>query len=231
MQAMDVMTKNVITVQPDTGVPEIARLLLTHRISAVPVVDEDRRLLGIVSEGDLMRRVETDTESRHSWWLEAISSTQDRAREYVKSHGRKAKDVMTRGVIGVTEDTPLYEIAGLLEKHHIKRAPVTRGGRLVGIVSRANLLHGLAAKGVEVTGPGSSDDQTIRDNLLHALSKETGLDTALINVIVKDGVVQLWGLVGSDTERKAAQISAESIAGVKAVENNLGQVQAGALAL
>ena len=135
-----------------------------------------------------------------------------------------AGDLMTRDVVGVTEDTPLREIAGLLEKHHIKRVPVTRDEQLVGIVSRANLLHGLAAKGAESTGPSSSDDQTIREKLLHALSMEAGLDTALINVIVSDGVVQFWGLVGSGTEKKAAQIAAENTPGVKAVENHLGQV-------
>jgi CBS domain-containing protein len=221
------MTTNVVTVQPDTGVPEIARLLLKYRISAVPVVDADQRVLGIVSEGDLMRRAETDTESRHSWWLEAFLSTQDKAGEYIKTHGRKAGDVMTRDVVGVTEDTPLYEIAGLLEKHHIKRVPVARDGRLIGIVSRANLLHGLAAKGRESTGPSSSDDQTIREKLLRELSKEAGLNTALINVIVSNGVVQLWGLVGSDTEKKAAQVSAENTPGVRAVENHLGQAPPG----
>jgi len=223
MQAKDVMTTNVVTVQPGTGVPEIVRLLLKHRISAVPVVDADQRILGIVSEGDLMRRTETDTESRHSWWLEAMLSTEDRAREYIKVHGRKASDVMTRHVVSVTEDTPLYEIAGLLEKHHVKRVPVARDGRLIGIVSRANLLHGFAAKEAESTGPSSSDDQTIRENLLHTLAKEAGLDMALINVIVNDGVVQLWGLVGSGTEKKAAQVSAENTPGVKRVENHLGQ--------
>ena len=223
MQAKDVMTTNVVTVQIGTGVPEIARLLLKHRISAVPVVDADQRILGIVSEGDLMRRTETDTEIRHSWWLEAMLSTEDRAREYIKVHGRKAGDVMTRDLVSVTEETPLYEIARLLEKHHVKRVPVTRDGRLIGIVSRANLLHGFAAKEAKTTGPSSSDDQTIRENLLHTLAKEAGLDMALINVIVNDGVVQLWGLVGSGTEKKAAQVSAESTPGVKRVENHLGQ--------
>ncbi len=230
MQTTDVMTTNVITVQSDTGVPEIARLLLKHRISAVPVVDADGHVLGIVSEGDLMRRAETDTESRHSWWLEAFLSNQDRAGEYIKTHGRKAGDLMTRKVVGVTEDTPLYEIAGLLEKHHVKRVPVIRDGRLVGIVSRANLLHGLAATGVEITGPSSSDDQTIRKKLVRSLSKEAGLDMALINVIVNDGVVQLWGLVGSGTEKRAAQVSAENTPGVKAVENHLGRLPSGVAA-
>jgi len=227
MQATDVMTTNVITIQADTGVREIARLLLKHRISAVPVVDVDQRVLGMVSEGDLVRRAENDTSARHSWWLEVIFSAKDMTGEYIKTHGRKAGDVMTRDVVGVTEDTQLYKIAGLLEKHHIKRVPVTRDGRLVGIVSRANLLHGLAAKGVESSGPTSSDDQTIRKKLLRALSKEAGLDTALINVIVHDGVVQFWGLCGSSTEKKAAQIAAENTPGVKAVENHLGQIPPG----
>lgn len=226
MQAADVMTTKVITVQPDTGVREIAGLLLTHRISAVPVVDANQRVLGIVSEGDLMRRAENDTDSRHSWWLEAIFATRDRAGEYIKTHGRKAGDVMTRAVVEVTEDTPLYEIADLLEKHHIKRVPVTRDGRLVGIVSRANLLHGLAAQEADNTSPISSNDQTIRRKLLHALSEEAGLDTALINVIVTDGVVQLWGVVGSVTQKKAAQIAAENTPGVQTIENHLRQVPA-----
>ena len=226
MQAADVMTTNVITVQPETGVREIARLLLKHRISAVPVVDTDQRVLGIVSEGDLMRRAENDTEARHSWWLEAIAYPGQKAAEYIKTHGLRASDVMTRNLVTVTEDAPLTEIARLLERHHIKRTPVMRDGRLVGIVSRANLLHGLATKAAESVGPSSSDDQTIREKLLHALSKEAGLDTALINVIVNDGVVQLWGIVDSENEKKAAQIAAENTPGVKAIENNLGQVPA-----
>lgn len=158
MQAADVMTTTVITVQLDTQVRKIVELLLTHRISAVPVVDTDQRVLGIVSEGDLMRRMENDTDNRHSWWLEEILSTRGTAREYIKSRGRKAGNVMTPDVVTVEEETPLYEIARLLERHHLKRVPVTRDGKLVGIVSRANLLHGLAAREAESAGPRSSDD-------------------------------------------------------------------------
>lgn len=227
MQAADIMTTNVVTVRPDTGVREIAGLLLKHRISAVPVVDPDQRVLGIVSEGDLMRRAENETDDRHSWWLEAIFSTHDMAGDYIKTHGRNAGDVMTRNVVTVTEETPLYEVARLLERHHIKRVPVIRDGSLVGLVSRANLLHGLIAKGAEGGGPSAAGDKTIREELLHALSQEAGLRTALINVIVNDGVVQLWGLVESGTERKAAQIAAENTRGVKSVENHLGEIPAG----
>ena len=224
MQAKDVMTTNVVTVETGTEVREIAGLLLKHRISAVPVIDAEQRVLGIVSEGDLMRRAENDTERRHSWWLEEFFSTRDNADEYIKTHGRKAGDIMTRKVVAVTEETPLYEIARLLEKHHVKRVPVTKDGRLVGIVSRANLLHGLAAKGAEITGPSSSDDQTIRQKLLDTMLNEAALDTSLINVIVNDGVVQLWGVVRNATEKQAAQVAAENVPGVKTIDNYLGRV-------
>lgn len=224
MHAADIMTTKVITVQTDTSVPEIAGLLLKHRISAVPVVDAERRVVGIVSEGDLMRRSETNTDKRHSWWLEAISSSEEKAVGYIKSHGRTADDVMTPNVLTVTEDTPAHEIAQLLETRHIKRVPVISDGRLVGIVSRANLLHGLATKGAGGAVFGSADDRTIREKLLHVLSEEAGLDVGLVNVIVDDGVVQLWGIVDTNNRKKAAQIAAESMPGVKAVENNLGNL-------
>ena len=224
MHAADIMTTRVITVRADASVEKIAGLLLKHRISAVPVVDAEQRVIGIVSEGDLMRRVESDTGQRPSSWLEALISTEERAVEYIKSHGRKAEDVMTREVLTVREDTPVHEIAGLLETHHVKRVPVVSDGRLVGIVSRANLLHGLAAKGAGDAAPGSADDRTIREQLLHVLSKEAGLDAGMINVVVNSGVVQLWGIVDTNNEKKAAQIAAERMPGVKAVENYLGQV-------
>jgi len=224
MHAADVMTKNAISIRLDTAVPDIAQLLLANRISAVPVIDPDQKILGIVSEGDLMRRPENETESRHSWWLEAIFSTRDWPRDYIKTHGRTADDVMTRKVVVVTEDTPLHEIARLLEIHHIKRVPVVRDGRLVGIVSRANLLHGLVAQGTKNLVCNTPNDKEIREQLLNTFSKEAGLGTALINVIVKDGVVQLWGTVGSTTDRKAANLAAENTPGVKTVENNLNQI-------
>jgi len=218
------MTAKVVTVGIETGVREIAGLLLKHRISAVPVVDADRRVLGIVSEGDLMRRGENETERRHSWWLEAVFSTSNGAERSIKSPGRKAADIMTRTVIAVAEDTPLFEIAELLEKHHVKRVPVTRDGTLVGIVSRANLLHGLAAKGSATAGTGSSDDRAIRKNLLDTLSNEAGIDTSLINVTVSDGNVHIWGIIGSDVKKTAARVAAENIPGVKSVENHLRQI-------
>lgn len=224
MHSSDVMTTRVVTVQADTSVREIASLLLKHRISAVPVVDAEQRVIGIVSEGDLMRRADNEAEARHSWWLAAFASPGEKAAVYVKTHGLRASDVMTRSLITVTEDTPLPEIARLLEKHHIKRVPVLRNDRLVGIVSRADLLHGLVAQKAESIEPGSGDDRSIREKLLQALWNEVGLEKGWISVTVEDGIVQLWGTVETEAERQAAQIAAENTAGVMAIENHIGRM-------
>jgi len=224
MHAIDVMTTNVISVREETSVREIAGLMLKHRISALPVIDADQRVVGIVSEGDLMRRAETDTEARYPWWLASLRSNEEQAIDFIKTHGLRARDVMTRRVITVTEDASLCDIADVLERHHIKRVPVTRHGQLVGIVSRANLLQGLATTANADLPPGTPDDRTIRANLMRALSEHAGIDTRVLNVTVENGVVRLWGLVETREEAKAAQLAAETTPGVKAVENNLHQV-------
>ncbi|MBF8223955.1 CBS domain-containing protein [Halomonas sp. 328] len=222
MQAVDIMTPNVITVAPDTQVQEVARLLLENHISAVPVVDAEQRVLGIVSEGDLMRRIEANGE-RPRHWLRALFETPASPLDYIKSHGRTAEQVMTAPVIQVKRDMPLDEIARLLEKHRIKRVPVTEEGRLVGIISRANLLRGFSVAGLEEGA--TVDDRAIRDRLHKELEETLGLGQ--INVIVVQGEVQLWGLVDSAEQRKAAQVAAEDIPGVKRVENNLGMLPRG----
>ncbi len=224
MHAMDLMTKKVISVSPETDVKAIAALLLKHSISAVPVIDADEHIVGIVSEGDLIRRAVSEADRQQSWWLEVFASPQERATDFVKSHGRTAAEVMTRDVATVQEDTPVGQVAALLEKRRIKRVPVTRDGRLVGIISRANLLHGLAAMDEEEVTPVAGDDRTLRDNVIHSLSDEAGLDTATINVVVRDGEVQLWGVVNSDSERQAAEIAAQDVPGIKSVENHLGKL-------
>lgn len=222
MRAYDIMTQEVISVSLDTELRDIAGLLLEHRISALPVLAEDGRVLGIVSEGDLMRRVETGTERRKSWWLREFFSAGMSASDYIKTHGRKAAEIMTPNPITIDEDTPLDEIASLLEKHHIKRVPVVRDGRLVGIVSRANLLQALAT-GLGRDEPASSaDDREIREAILRELSAKTEVMVSRLNVVVSDGQVQLWGLVESPKEKMVVQVAAENVPGVTGVENNLG---------
>lgn len=218
MRAADVMTPNVITVTPDSEVREIASLLVEHGISAVPVVDADNRVLGIVSEGDLMRRVESDNGEPRSWWLRLFSGHS--AVDYVKSHGRKAREIMTPNPLTVNEDEPLHQIASLLEKRRIKRVPVVREDRLVGIVSRSNLLRGFSV--ADSASATTRDDREIRDAILKEVDDNTDVMIDRLNIIVADGKVQLWGLVESKEQRLAVQVAAENTPGVTSVENNLG---------
>lgn len=185
------MTTQVVTVRPDTRVEQIARLLLERRISGVPVVDAAGRLVGIVTEGDLMRRPEIGTERHRGWWLRLFGDERERAAEYARAHGSRAEQVMTRNVITVTEETPLGEIARLLEEHRIKRVPVVRDGKLVGIVSRANLLQSLAAGPAPTPPQRWMDDRSIQDEVARVLDRE-GLTThGPLNVTVTNGVVEL----------------------------------------
>ena len=220
MRAIDVMTSAVITVDEDATVQAAAKLLAEHHISALPVVDKHDRVIGMVSEGDLLHRAETGTEQRRSWWLEMMTSTNQLAAEYIKSHSAKVKDVMTRDVISVTGETAVADIAVLLETHRIKRVPVLRDGRLVGIVSRSNLIQALASVVGHIDQPAASDRQ-IRLELLSRLEAQSWTDFGSRNITVGDRVVHLWGLVGSPEERKALLALAESVPGVAGVRDEM----------
>ena len=223
MQAKDVMTANVISVAPETSVDAIAALLLDRNISAVPVVDADNQMLGIVSEGDLVHRVAGDSERRGSWWLGLMASRKEQAAEFTKTHGRSAEDIMTRDVVTVGEETPVADIARLLEQKRIKRVPVIRDHKLVGIVSRANLLHALAASQQEMAAP-SSDDRSIRETLVAVLESKVWLSRGISNITVINGAVEIWGWVESDRERQAINVAAENTAGVTSVTDHLGSL-------
>lgn len=219
MKARDVMVSPVITVKPSASVKEVAKTFLERRISAVPVVDDQGRVIGIVSEGDLMHRSEAGTERQRSWWLLGLTGDEALAAEYTKAHARKVADVMTRNVITAPPDTPLHEIAALLEKNSIKRVPIVNNGQLVGIVSRANLIQAVASARPMLEIPLS--DSTVRDKLLAHLKERRWADMGLLNVTVNDGVVNLWGMTNSDAERKAIRVAAEGMPGVRAVNDNL----------
>jgi CBS-domain-containing membrane protein len=220
MNASDVMITNVVTVGADASVQDVANLLLAHRISAVPVVTATGEILGIVSEGDLINRPEAQTSHRRSWWLDALASNESLAAEYVKSHSRQVTDVMTRDVITAAPDTPVAEVAALLEKNRIKRVPIVKDGRIVGIVSRANLLQGLAS--LKDNAPQARpDDSALRERIMRRLENEPWTRPALISVTVQDGTVELWGIVESQTEKKAVQVLAEGTPGVRAVTDHL----------
>ncbi|MPW18319.1 CBS domain-containing protein [Paraburkholderia sp. CNPSo 3157] len=220
MFAMDVMTPSVICAQPDMTVQEAAKRLVENRISGMPVVDESGALVGIVSEGDLLHRVETGTETRRSSWLELFSSTRNLASAFVKEHGHLVSDVMSSEVIAVDEKTPVGNIADLMEKRRIKRVPVLRDGKLVGIVSRANLIRALASAPVAAQSESASSDREIAEAIVAALrDKRWALSKE--NVIVKDGVAHLWGVIQSEDEERAICIAALEVEGVKEARAHL----------
>lgn len=223
MKAADVMVSKVITVGPTTTIQEVASILLANRISAVPVVGEHGELIGIVSEGDLIRRIEVGTERHRSWWLGLLASNRALATEYVMSNARKVADIMTRRVVTATPDTPLGDIATLLEKNFIKRVPIMNDGKIVGIVSRANLVQALASmakKTKKKTSVANQRDSEIRKKVISRLNAQPWRPS-MLNVTVHDGTVELWGLVTSEDEKKAARIAVEIIPGVKVVNDNL----------
>ncbi len=224
MQAKDIMTTNVTTVGEDATVQEIASLLLERRISAVPVVDRSSSAIGMVSEGDLMRRAETGTERHLSWWLGLLASPDEKSIAYVKSHGGHAADVMTRGVVSLGEHDTLEAIADVLEKHHIKRAPVIRDGKIIGIVSRADLLHGLVAR--QAAPVATAEDSAIRSKIEAALD-DASVNRTFVNVVVSGAVVHLWGAVDSDAQKQAARVAAEGVSGVEGVQDQIGVLTSG----
>ena len=214
MQAKDIMTTRVVTVGPDESVTEIAQKLTDHHISAVPVVEADGALLGIVSEGDLLRRPEVGTEkAAGSWWLNLWRDPSDLADDFTKAHGRTARDVMTAPVISMGPEAPLSEIAETLERNHIKRVPIVDGGKVVGLISRANIIREIASAG-RVTIDSDADDEAIRRAVDKALSAQPWASYGTTSVTVTQGRVEFWGVVGSDSERAATKVLAEEIGGV-----------------
>lgn len=221
MKAIDVMVSNVITVTLDQSVQDVAQILLEHRISGVPVLDAAGDLVGIVSEGDLIRRGDAGTEHRRSWWLKLLMGREGLAGEYIKEHATKVKDVMTRGVICASPETSISEIAELLERNRIKRVPIVKDRRVIGIVSRANLLQALAGLRHQITIEKPTTDTALRDSVLRRLKAEPWTRTSLINITVHDGTVDLWGVVDSATEKKALCLAAEVTPGVRAVNDHV----------
>ncbi len=220
MKARDVMVSPVITTKPSTSVREVAQILLAHHISALPVVDDAGKLVGIVSEGDLMRRADLGTERHRSWWLAALFAEEEAlAAEYVKQHSKKVADVMTKRVVTASPGAALGEIASLLERHSIKRVPIIDNGAIVGIVSRANLIQALAGdrKGADAPVP----DAALREKLMAHLKAQPWAHTSLLNVTVNDGVVDIWGITRSEAEKKALRVAAETTPGVRAVNDNV----------
>jgi CBS domain-containing protein len=224
MKAKDVMTQHVITVTPDAPILEALRLMLDNRISGLPVVDTNGNLAGIVTEGDFLRRSETGTERRRPRWVEFLLGPGTLAKDYVRAHARRIDEVMTDDVKTIAEDADLGAVVALMEKHRIKRLPVVRGNAVVGIVSRANLLHALASLARE-TGPSPKTDEAIRAAVLAELDARSWAPRRMIDVVVRNGIVELWGTVIDPGQRDAARVAAETVPGVRAVKCHIVWVE------
>jgi CBS domain-containing protein len=224
MKAGDVMTRAVISADPDATVLQAARYMLQHHISGLPVIDKAGKLVGVLSEGDFLRRRETQTERRRSRWLEFLMGPGRIAAEYSHSHGSKVSEVMTTELYTVDENTSLEDIVELMERRRIKRVPVLRGNKVVGIVTRSNLMHAMVS--LARTEPkAAKDDAGIREILLAEMQKEVWAPAAMTNVVVHDGVVELWGVIIDDRQREALKVTAENIPGVKSVKDHMVWVE------
>lgn len=224
MKAADIMSSRVISVTAKAPVTTAIQLMLLNHISGLPVVDEEGKLVGIVSEGDFLRRAETGTERRRPDWLEFLLGPGRLADEYVHTHGRTVADVMTTKVITVTPEATVSDIVNLMERHHIKRIPVVKNGLVVGVVTRRSLLQGLAAIVVGVK-PSTRDDASLRSSIITEIYKLPWTPRASLNVIVQNGVVHLWGVIVDERQRKAMCLAAEGVPGVKEVHDHLVWVE------
>lgn len=219
MKASEVMATNVVTVGPQTTLKDIAEIMTGRRIGGVPVVDRGK-LVGIVSETDLLHRAETGTEKRHKWWLGAFLDADTMAREYVASHARTAADIMTRDVITVKADADLGDVADLLDRKKLKRVPVMDGGALVGIITLGDLVRAFLTK-AKAAETGPADDATLKTAIKERMRRESWLDTSLVNLEVKDGVAALEGIVTSQDQLKALSLLVAETPGVVRVDTQL----------
>ena len=220
MRAHQIMTRSVVTVRPDATILEAANTMLQHHVSGLPVVDAAGKLVGIVSEGDFIRRGEIGTQRKRSRWLTFLMGAD--ATQYVREHGRKVSEVMTHDPLTIAEDATLEEIVNAMEANGIKRMPVMRDGKLVGIVSRANLLHAVASLAREIPDP-TADDDHIRSRIIQALEKHDWSPFGL-SVIVRDGIVHLSGVITDEDSRQAAIVATENVSGVRKVHDHLSWV-------
>ena len=224
MIVADVMTRNVISVPPDATVENAAKLMLQRGISGLLVVNADGRLAGVVTEGDLLRRDELGTQRSRPWWLRLLVSPGRQAADFTRTHGRRVSDVMTVDVVTVSADAPLDEVVELMEQHRIKRVPVVEDGKVAGVVSRADLLRALVVS-TRNDEPVSGDDRSVREAILDALERESWAPTTSLNVTVADGLVDLWGTITNDQERRAICVIAENTPGVKQVNDHMVYIE------
>lgn len=220
MKAADLMTREIVTVGPETPLADAIRLMLEHRVSGLPVVDGAGQLVGLLTEGDLLHRAETGTDAVRLGWLQALLARGRMAERYVHTHGRRVRDAMTRDVLTVGEASPLDDVIRVMESRRVRRVPVVEGGRLVGIVSRSDLVRALGALLERPAGP-DKDDDAIRDSILAEMARHCWAPGQNVEVAVKGGVVELTGMIFDERMRGAMRVIAEAVPGVKAVRDEL----------
>ena len=226
MIVADVMTRKVLSVSPDETVEHAANLMLRHGISGLFVVDAKDTLVGVLTEGDLLRRDEIGTERHRPWWLRVLVSPGKQALDFTRAHGRKVSDVMSPEVICVTPDTALEEVVETMEKQRIKRVAVTEHGHMIGVVARSDLLRALLSREREAKPPQArEDDRSIRSAILAALEAASWAPMTTLNVTVASGAVDVWGTITNPDERRAICVMAENVPGVKEVHDHLVYVE------
>jgi CBS domain-containing protein len=220
MKAFEIMTREVVSVLPETSVSEIAALMLDRHISGVPVLTADRKLIGMVSQSDLLHRAELGTERKHKWWFRIFADTSTLAREYAKTHGLKAHDIMSRYVVSVRDDADLRDVADILDKRRIRRVPVINGDRVIGIITRGDLVRALSLVQASKTAR-SVDNATLHKTLHDRIQSKSWINDNYINLTVSDGVVELSGFVEREEQRRALAVLVEETEGVNRVDDKI----------
>jgi CBS domain-containing protein len=220
MKAHEIMTRDVTTVRPDTSIRDIAALMVEKHISGVPVLTDAGKIVGIVSQSDLLHRAEVGTERKRKWWFRTFADPNELARDYAKAHGHRAHDIMTRYVVSVRDDAELRDVADILDNHRIKRVPVVREDRLVGIITRGDLVRALSQS--QVTKAVTKLDNAALHKLLHnRMRTQPWIDRSYISLTVNDGVVELWGFAETTEQRSAIRTLVEETEGVSKVNDSL----------
>jgi CBS domain-containing protein len=222
MKARDVMSRAVATVPADAPVHAVAGLFAERGISGAPVVDAEGRLVGIITEGDLARRLAATQDRPRSWLWGLFTSAERQAEHYARTHGRRARDVMTAEVTTVSEDDSLDHVAAVLERRGIRRAPVVRDGRLVGVVSRADLMLALLSPPDQLAAEAPPDAE-IRREVLARMRERPWADSYCVFAEVEDGVVTFHGFCHSEEVKRALRVLAEGVPGVREVRLDLTQ--------